>query len=139
MAFDPVTAVANVVNTVLNRVLPDKTANDAAKAQLLQMQLGGDIASVTGQIDIDKAEAASSSTFVAGWRPFVGWICGGAFGYVYIIQPFLQFLLVAFKVNFDASKLPQLNISEMMPVLLGMLGLGAMRSYDKTQGTGSGH
>lgn len=139
MAFDPITAISNVANTILDRVLPNKMENDAAKAELLKMQLGGDIASITGQIEIDKAEATNQSVFVAGWRPWIGWVCGVAFAYTYVLQPFLQFTLVAFKVDFDATKLPILNVGEMMPVLLGMLGLGAMRSYDKAQGTGSGH
>lgn len=139
MAFDPATAILNVGNTLIDRLIPDKTAAAAAKAQLLTLQVQGEFAEMTGQLQVNAAEAANQSLFVAGWRPFVGWCCGAAFAYVYILQPFMQFLLVAFKVNFDAAKLPALDIADMMPVLLGMLGLGAMRSYDKTQGVGSGH
>lgn len=139
MAFDPLTAILNLGNTVLDRVLPDKTANDAAKAQLLSLQVSGELATNIAQAQIDQTEAANSSVFVAGWRPFVGWACGGAFVYAFIVQPFLQFILVAFHSTFDVTKIPSLNLSEMMPVLIGMLGLGAMRSYDKSQGTGNGH
>jgi hypothetical protein len=139
MAFDPITAILNVANSVLDRLLPDKQANDAAKAALIQMQVQGELAQIAGQIQIDQTEAGSQSTFVAGWRPFVGWICGAAFAYAFILQPFLQFLLVAFHSNFDASKLPNLNLEEMLPVLFGMLGLGALRSWDKTNGAGNGH
>lgn len=139
MAFDPITAILNVGNTILDRVLPDKQANDAAKAQLLSLQLSGDISSTIAQIQVNQAEAASNSVFVAGWRPFVGWICGSAFAYAYIIQPFLQFILVACKVNIDLSKIPVVSMAEISPVLLGMLGLGAMRSYDKANGNGNGH
>lgn len=139
MAIDPLTAILNVGNTLIDRLIPDKSAAAAAKAQLVQMQVAGELDQIKGQITVDQAEAGSQSTFVAGWRPFVGWACGAAFAYVYIVQPLMQFLLVAFKVNFDLSKMPSLDIADMMPVLLGMLGLGAMRSYDKANGTGNGH
>lgn len=139
MAFDPITAILNVGNTVIDRLIPDKTAAAAAKAALIQAELNGELEATKGQLQVDIAEAANQSIFVAGWRPFVGWICGVAFGYVYILQPFLVFLLVAFKIQFDPSKLPIIDTSQMLPVLLGMLGLGAMLSYDKTNGTGNGH
>ncbi len=139
MALDPLTAILNVGNTLIDRLIPDKTAAAAAKAQLVQMQVTGDLDQMKGQLAVDQTEAGSKSTFVAGWRPFIGWVCGAAFCYVYILQPFMQFALVACKVNFDIAKMPSLDIADMMPVLLGMLGLGAMRSYDKVNGAGNGH
>jgi len=139
MAFDPITAALSLGSTLIDRLVPDKTAAAAAKIQLIEMQTKGELDQITGQLTVDQAEAGSKSTFVAGWRPFVGWACGAAFVYVYILQPFMQFALVAFKVNFDIAKMPALDIADMMPVLLGMLGLGAMRSYDKTSGNGNGH
>lgn len=139
MAFDPLTAVANIVNTVIDRLIPDRNQAAQAKASLLEMQVKGELDNAIAQLQVDQAEATSSSIFVAGWRPFVGWACGGAFVYAFIVQPMLQFALVAFHSSFDIAKLPQLNLDQMLPVLLGMLGLGAMRSFDKTQGTGNGH
>ena len=132
-------ALLNPITSIIDKILPDKAANDAAKAQLLSMQLTGDIQAQLAQIEVNKTEAASQSIFVAGWRPFVGWACGGAFVYAFIIQPFAQFLLVAFHANFDPSKLPNLNLAEMMPVLLGMLGLAGMRTAEKIQGVNAGH
>ena len=132
-------ALIPVIGKVLDMVLPDKQANDAAKASLLSTEVQGEISLALGQLQVNQAEASNKSVFVAGWRPFIGWICGCAFAYAFILQPFLQFILVAFKVNFDISKLPQLNLAELSYVLMGMLGLGAMRSYDKTQGTSNGH
>jgi hypothetical protein len=139
MAFDPITAILNLGNTVLDRVLPDKAQNDAAKAQLLSLQLQGQFAEQISQLQVDQAEAGSKSVFVAGWRPFVGWACGAAFVYAFVVQPCAQFVLVAFHSSFDVSRLPQLNLDQMLPVLLGMLGLGALRSYDKSNGNGNGH
>jgi ABC-type glycerol-3-phosphate transport system permease component len=132
-------AVIPIIGKVLDRVLPDKQANDAAKAALASSELQGEIQAVIAQIQVNQVEAASNSVFVAGWRPFVGWICGCAYAYAFILQPFLQFALVAFKVNFDSTKLPTLNLAELSYVLMGMLGLGVMRSYDKTKGAGNGH
>lgn len=139
MAFDPITAVANVANTILGRVLPDKVANDAAKAELAKMQESGELGQIVGQLEINKVEAGSQSIFVAGWRPFVGWVCGAAFAYTYILHPMTLTVLVALRVQFNADQLPALDMSQMMPVMLGMLGLGAMRSYDKGQNGGNGH
>jgi len=139
MSFDPITAILNVGNSLIDRLIPDKTAAATAKAQLVQMQVSGELDEIKGQITVNQTEAASQSVFVAGWRPFVGWACGFAFVYAFILQPLIVMLLVAFKVAFDKSALPALDMSTMMPVLLGMLGLGAMRSFDKTQGNGNGH
>ena len=137
MAFDPITAIANVVNTVIDRLLPDKTQAAQAKADLLEMQVKGELDNAIAQLQVDAAEAQNKSLFVAGWRPFVGWACGIAFVYSFMLQPLIITILVACKVNFDASKLPALNLGQMITVLLGMLGMGAMRSVDKANGNGN--
>lgn len=141
MAFDPVTEVLSIGNKLIDRLWPDPAQRDQAKLQLLQLQQTGDLAALTATTDLAKAqaainqqEAASTSLFVAGWRPFVGWCCGAAFAYAFILQPFATFLLAAFHASVDPKMLPVLDVSSMMPVLLGMLGLGAMRSYEKVQG-----
>lgn len=144
MAFDPLTAGLELGGKILDRVLPDKAANDAAKAELIKMAEAGEIQQVIGQIEVDKVEAASNSKFVAGWRPWIGWVCGSGMAYMYVVQPFLVTLIaviqcVARHQPFDKSMLPILDLSQMWPALLAMLGMGAMRSYDKAQGTGNGH
>lgn len=87
------------------------------------------------QTAVNQSEAQSSSLFVAGWRPAVGWSCASAFLYSFVVQPFAVFVvsLVGLKIQ-----VPVLDISQMMPVLLGMLGLAGMRTYEKTQGVSSG-
>lgn len=139
MPFDPLTAILNIGSTLIDRLIPDKTQAAAAKAQMLQMQLAGDLEAMKGQLAINQVEAASQSVFVAGWRPFVGWACGSAFVYAFIVQPLVQTILVVCHSTFDPAKLPALNLTEMLPVLFAMLGMGAMRSFDKTQGTDNGH
>lgn len=139
MAFDPITAALNFGNLLLDRLLPDKTANDAAKAQLVTLLATGELQTAVAQLEVDKTEAASGSLFVAGWRPFVGWVCGAAFAYAFLFQPLIIMIAVLRHSNFDKNLLPALDLGTMMPVLLGMLGLGAMRSWDKVSGNGNGH
>lgn len=82
------------------------------------------------QIEVNKVEAASSNLFVSGWRPFIGWTCGlGMFGN-FITIPFANFVLAL--VGMDIV-IPLVPLETMMPVLMGMLGLGAMRSFEKTR------
>tara|TARA_R110002020_G_scaffold387205_1_gene597914 strand:+ start:60 stop:449 length:390 start_codon:yes stop_codon:yes gene_type:complete len=82
------------------------------------------------QIEVNKVEAASSNLFVAGWRPFIGWTCGlGMFGN-FITIPFSNFVLALIGIDIV---IPLVPLETMMPVLMGMLGLGAMRSYEKTR------
>lgn len=81
-----------------------------------------------GQLEVNKAEAAHKSLFVAGWRPAVGWVCVlGMFGN-FITIPFSNFVLAL--IGLDIV-IPLVPLETMMPVLMGMLGLGAMRSYEK--------
>jgi ABC-type sulfate transport system permease component len=136
MAFDPITAILNLGNSVIDRVLPDKAANDAAKAQLVQMQLSGELAQITGQLEVNKVEAASSSMFVAGWRPFVGWVCGSGLAYQFIARPLLMFVVALFGHPVVA---PELDMGTLLTLLLGMLGLAGARTFEKVNGVASGH
>lgn len=131
MAFDPITAVTNVVNTVLGRVLPDKVAKDAATAELAKIQLSGELAQITGQLDINKVEAASSNWFVSGWRPAVGWVCVLGLFYSFIVQPLGTWgaALVGHPVV-----APQLNIEQLFALLLPLLGISAQRTIEKLNG-----
>jgi len=82
------------------------------------------------QIEVNKVEAASSNLFVSGWRPFIGWTCGlGMFGN-FITIPFANFVLALAGMDIV---IPLVPLETMMPVLMGMLGLGAMRSFEKTR------
>jgi len=83
-----------------------------------------------GQLEVNKVEAASKSLFVAGWRPFIGWVCGLGFLSNFILIPMANFGLALAKM---AIVIPMIDTSQMMPVLMGMLGLGAMRTVEKVQ------
>ena len=117
--------VANVVGGVINRIWPDKTEKERAELQAAMLV-------VQGQLEVNKAEAASSSVFVAGWRPFIGWVCGSACAWNWIGLPVVKAGLLVF--SGPALDLAPADLTEMLPVLLGMLGLGALRTFEKTKG-----
>jgi|TARA_R100000081_G_C4685799_1_gene99915 hypothetical protein len=83
------------------------------------------------QLDINKVEAGHKSLFVAGWRPFLGWISGLSIGYVYLFQPILDMILQMFGVEVNWVVL---DLGQLMPLILGMLGLGGLRSFEKAKG-----
>jgi len=84
-----------------------------------------------GQIEINKVEAASTSVFVAGWRPFIGWIGGVGLGWTFVLSPFVEYVSRLFGWK---GLMPEVDTASLMTLVLGMLGVGAMRSYEKTRG-----
>jgi hypothetical protein len=84
------------------------------------------------QIEVNKAEAASGSIFKGGWRPFVGWTCGIAFAYHFVLQPFFIFIFAY--IGIETPDLPEFDIGTLLPVLGGMLGIGGLRTYEKQKG-----
>lgn len=133
---NPISSITDAISKVLDRVLPNKEQNDAAKAQLLQIEVQGQIQEVLAQIQVNAVEAQSQSTFVSGWRPYVGWICGTALAYATMIQPLITLIVRLWKPNFEPLVIDN---SQTLTVLMGLLGLGVMRSIDKNYGTDSGH
>lgn len=112
---------------VLDKFIPDPAAKQAAEAELRNSLQQWDKA----QTDVNAVEAASRNLWVSGWRPFVGWTCGASFAWNFVLMPVTNFMLVAaghtpVVLNFDMSTL--------MTVLLGLLGLGGMRTFEKIKG-----
>ena len=117
------------VTDVIGRFLPEDKEKRAAAEREIEKQLATHLAKIDlAQLEINKQEAAHRNIFVSGWRPFIGWSCGIAMCYAYIIQPITIFVLAQ---TGNLVSLPTLDLSEMMPVLLGMLGLGGLRSFEK--------
>lgn len=138
---NPFSSLIDLGSKVLDRVLPDKAANDAAKAELLKIQLTGELAQIAGQLDINKVEAASSSIWVAGWRPAFGWVGAAGLAYQMVVRPLLSFTVSTigshwFGNHFEA---PSIEIQDLLALVGTMLGFGAMRSFDKSKGTDTGH
>tara|TARA_R110000796_G_scaffold53017_2_gene124729 strand:+ start:748 stop:1185 length:438 start_codon:yes stop_codon:yes gene_type:complete len=125
---------------IIDKFIPDQKAKADAIFKLKNLEQEGNLAELnayvtqlSGQIEINKIEAASTSLFKSGWRPFIGWVCGSAFAYKFIVQPFLLFLVALGGLDFDISILPVLQWQELSAVLFGMLGLGGMRSFDRVK------
>ena len=131
MAFDPVSAALEIGGKVIDRLWPDPAQAAAAKLELMKLQQSGELQMVMGQLKVNEVEAASNSVFVAGWRPFIGWVCGMAFAYKFILAPFGVFVLTA---TGHPITLPVLDFTEMSTLLFGMLGLGGMRTLEKVKG-----
>ena len=118
-----------IIGDVIGRFLPEDKEAAAKAKQEIEQQLTTHLAQIDlAQLEINKAEASHRSIFVAGWRPFIGWSCGFALAYTYVIQPIAVFALAQTGYLID---LPTLSMSEMMPVLMGMLGLGGLRTFEK--------
>lgn len=114
------------------RLIPDKTERAKAAEQFELQVLGALTGLVAGQLEVNKQEAKHSSVFVAGWRPFIGWVCGFGVAMHYIILPLVVW--VAFLFEYDIGSAPKLDTADLIGLLLGMLGLGGMRSYEKRLG-----
>jgi hypothetical protein len=94
---------------------------------------------VKGQMDIDKTEAQNPSVFVAGWRPFIGWVGGLALAYKFLLYPFMLWGWTSFQgfgwIPHTLNPPPVLDAQELWPIITGMLGIAGLRSFDKLQGT----
>ena len=118
-----------IIGDVIGRFLPEDKEAAAKAKQEIEQQLATHLAQIDlAQLEINKAEASHRSIFVAGWRPFIGWTCGLALAWTYVGVPILQFILAQTGHLID---LPSLDMSQMMPVLMGMLGLGGLRTFEK--------
>ena len=126
MAFDPITEGIAFARDVVNKIFPD-AENKEQRAQELARLIGDrDAERDKGQMEVNKVEAASTSLFVAGWRPAVGWVCTVTLAYVWILRDLIG---LAFGIQ-----LPVIEMGLMLELLFGLLGLSGMRSWEKWKG-----
>jgi hypothetical protein len=137
MSFDPLTAIFELGKTAIEKIWPDPSRRAEELFKLEQLKQQGDLAKLQaevslmlGQIEINKVEAQHPSVFVAGWRPAVGWVGAGAFAYSTIIEPLMRFIATLYGY---AGEFPKLDDNLTMQILFGLLGLGALRSYEKSK------
>ena len=116
------------ITGLLGKFIEDKDQKNALAHEIATMSQKYAQESALAQIEINKVEAAHPSLFVSGWRPAVGWCCVFAMAGNFIIIPFSNFVLALLDQNVI---IPLVPLDTMMPVLMGMLGLGAMRTYEK--------
>ena len=127
----PLEAVLGLANSVIDRLFPDPAQKAAAQLEVMKLQQSGELAQIMGQIDINKAEASSSSLFVSGWRPAIGWVCALALAYQYLLRPLGSTIAVI--VGVTLPPLPGLD-DNLWQLMMGMLGMSGLRSFEKTQG-----
>lgn len=138
MAIDPVTGILKIGSQLIDRLWPDPEQRDAAKLKLLEMQQSGDLAVLNaemqlalGQIEVNKIEAAHPSIWQSGWRPGAGWVCVSGLAMNFVVAPAIVWTNAMFGYTIV---LPQADMGEMMPLLIGLLGIGGLRSFDKIRG-----
>jgi len=129
--MDPVSAILDISAKVIDRLWPDPVQAASAKLELLKLQQSGELAALTGQLDINKIEAGNNSIFVAGWRPFIGWVCGAACAWNWVGLKIALFVAAYFGHTLN---LAPADLGEMTPVLMGMLGIGGLRTIEKING-----
>src|SRR5271157_3250320 len=136
---DMVTGLVGGIGDAAIKIRTAITGIDPAKqAELHELvtQLEGQ--AMKSQSDINAVEAASKNLFVSGWRPGIGWVCVAAFALNYLLYPLINWTCIIAHVSL-AAPLPQLDLTTMMPILLGLLGLGTMRTVEKINGAQGNH
>ena len=118
------------VTGLLDKFIEDKDTKNALAHEIATLSQKQAQEAMIAQLEVNKTEAAHKSLFVAGWRPFIGWVCGLGFFSNFIVIPVANFVL---QLLSNPIVIPMIDTSQMMPVLMGMLGLGAMRTVEKVQ------
>lgn len=118
------------VTGLLDKFIPDADEKAKLAHEISTLAEKQAHESAMAQIKVNQEEAKHKSTFVSGWRPFIGWTCGVALSYHFIIQPLLLFVLTA---TGQPVELPTFDMGSLMTVLMGMLGLGGLRTFEKVK------
>jgi hypothetical protein len=129
--LDLISGLTPIVSKVLD-LIPDPNAKARAEAEMQAELLKYAAEQSAQQSEVNKVEAANSNVFVAGWRPAIGWTCALAFMFMYVVAPLATWVAAFFN---HIVPIPQFDTNALMSLTTGMLGLGAMRSFDKKQGT----
>ena len=139
MSLDPLTAAFDIGKSIISRVWPDPSDQAKQLFKLEELKQKGDLAqlnamvvSLQSQLKINAVEAAHRSIFVAGWRPFIGWVGGFSLAYAGILEPLMRFIATVAGYEGD---FPLIETASTITILMGMLGIGGMRSYDKKNKT----
>ncbi len=122
--------VLEVGQKLIERFFPDKEKAAEAEREFLKMAMQGELTQVLAQLEINAKEAAHPSVWVAGWRPFFGWVGGVAFAYSVVVQP----VMVWYGLSRGWPTPPDVNMDLLWVVITGMLGIGGLRTFEKSKG-----
>jgi hypothetical protein len=126
--------VGGIVNKFVDRI-PDGNERARAKEELEREIINAANAAMLAQTEINKTEAAHKSLFVAGWRPFIGWTCGAGIAWAMVVQPIAQWAIIIWG---DGTPLPSIDTDYLMELIMGMLGMGGLRTFEKMRGVARG-
>ena len=122
--------VGPIVNKFVDRI-PNGNERARAKEALEKELVDAANSVMLAQTEINKAEAAHKSIFVAGWRPFIGWVCGVGIAWAMVVQPVAQWAMIAWG---DGTELPTIDTSYLMELVTAMLGMSGLRTFEKMKG-----
>lgn len=126
------------ITQLLDKLIPDPQAKAAAQLEWARLQQTGELAQLEAWKAVNLAQIGNNNTeaqqgaFRGGWRPYIGWTCGMGLSYQFILRPLLPWCLKV--AGIDAPPLPPLEMGELMSLVLGMLGLGGLRTYERVNG-----
>lgn len=126
-----VATLAPFVDKILD-MIPNPEARAKAKQDLTLELVRIDAEQRIAQVELNKTEAQHANVFVAGWRPFIGWVGGVSLAWTFLLHPLMTWVAT---VSGYTGTFPELNTDPLMTLVLAMLGVGAMRSFDKFNGT----
>lgn len=124
----------SVVSPIVERVLdfiPNPAEKARAQMEIQNQLMSAAIAESQGQLEVNKVEAASSSVFVSGWRPAIGWVCAFGFAWQFVVLPLASWLMTITGIT---TPLPNIDTNSLYSLTMGMLGMGALRSFEKWKG-----
>lgn len=127
-----VAALLPMFGEILDRVIPDRAKAEQAKLEMQAKILDAVNQGALAQLEVNKAEAQHASIFVAGWRPFIGWTCGAGLAWAFVGQPVANWAIAAFGLK--TATLPILPIDGLTELVFAMLGIGALRTFEKVRG-----
>ena len=125
-------ALIGPVTGLLDKFIQDKDLKAKLAHDIATMAEKHSHENALAQIEVNKIEAASPDFFKSSWRPFIGWVCGVAFAYHFVLQPIIIFVVALFGAEIPA--LPEFDMASLMTVLGRLLGLGRLRTYEKSKG-----
>ena len=126
------TALIGPVAGLLDKFIEDKDQKNKLAHEIATMSEKHAQELAKGQLEVNKVEASHRSALVAGWRPFIGWVCGVALAWHFVLAPVIIFIAAWLNVTLPA--LPEFDMGSLMTVLMGMLGLGGLRTFEKHKG-----
>jgi hypothetical protein len=124
-------ALIGPISSLLEKAIPDSDLRRKLTHEIATIAEKNAHEQIKAQLEINNTEAKHNSLFVSGWRPAVGWTCCLGMAANFLLIPMTNFVLAL--ASSDIT-IPLIELETMLPVLLGMLGLGGMRSFEKSKG-----